>query len=106
MPDFNTSVEIEPWEFVEQCSSSDIEDLIDSLVDGGHLDKFNGAVKSVDSHNTILNDEWFELIKQIYNNNKEHIHFAFEIWGQYYIGILIIKILHSYFFEFLISLTY
>ena len=68
MPDFSTSVEIEPWEFVEQCSSSDIEDLIDSLVDGGHLDKFNGAVKSVDSHNTILNDEWFELITKIYNN--------------------------------------
>ena len=30
MPDFSTSVDIEPWEYVSECSGRDIEDLIES----------------------------------------------------------------------------
>lgn len=44
MPDFSASVDIEPWEYVSECSGRDIEDLIESLVEEGHLDRFNGKV--------------------------------------------------------------
>ena len=45
MPDFSTSIDIEPWEFVSECSKTEIQELIETLIEDGHLDMFNGKVK-------------------------------------------------------------
>jgi hypothetical protein len=67
MPDFSTSIDIEPWEYVSECSERDIEDLIETLIDDGHLDKFNGKVKPSNS-NTLMDNEWNEALEKLRNS--------------------------------------
>jgi hypothetical protein len=45
MPDFSTEIDIEPYEYISACSKRDIDDLIEGLIEDGHLDSFNGGVK-------------------------------------------------------------
>ena len=65
MPDFRTSIDIEPWEYVSECSKSEIEDLIETLIEDGHLDMFNGKVKPKNDHNTLMDDEWNEALNKL-----------------------------------------
>jgi hypothetical protein len=37
MPEFSTEIDIDPIEFVDSCSSWEIKEIIESLVDKGHL---------------------------------------------------------------------
>jgi hypothetical protein len=38
MPDFSVDdIEIQPYEYINACGSGDIKELIDELVDSGHL---------------------------------------------------------------------
>ena len=67
MPDFSTSVDIEPWEYIAECSRREIEDLIESLVEDGHLDSFNGKVKPSNS-NTLMDNEWNEALEKLRNS--------------------------------------
>jgi hypothetical protein len=40
MPDFTPEdIDIEPYEFVDACNSREIKELINTLVDNGHLPK-------------------------------------------------------------------
>jgi len=71
MPDFSTSVEIEPWEYVSECSGRDIEDLIESLVEEGHLDRFNGKVVPKKGNVSVMDLEWDEIILKI--RNSKHL---------------------------------
>ena len=65
MPDFSTEIDIEPWEYIAECSRREIEDLIESLVEDGHLDSFNGQVKPANVHNSLLDDEWSETLNKL-----------------------------------------
>ncbi len=65
MPDFSTSIDIEPWEYVSECSKRDIEELIETLIEDGHLDTFNGKVKPKNNHNTLMDDEWNETLNKL-----------------------------------------
>ena len=38
MADFRTYVDIEPKEFVDNCSDGEIEELVDILIEEGYLD--------------------------------------------------------------------
>jgi len=67
MPDFSTQIDIEPWEYVSECSKRDIEELIDVLINDGHLDTFNGKVKPSNS-NTLMDDEWNEALEKLRNS--------------------------------------
>jgi hypothetical protein len=71
MPDFSTSVDIEPWEYVSECSGRDIEDLIESLVEDGHLDRFNGKVVPKKGNTSVMDLEWDEIIIKI--RNSKHL---------------------------------
>lgn len=71
MPDFSTEIDIEPWEYIAECSRREIEDLIESLVEDGHLDSFNGKVKPKKEGATIMELEWDELITKI--RNSKHL---------------------------------
>jgi hypothetical protein len=71
MPDFSTSVDIEPWEYVSECSGRDIEDLIESLVEEGHLDRFNGKVVPKKGNVSVMDLEWDEILIKI--RNSKHL---------------------------------
>ena len=65
MPDFSTEIDIEPWEYISACSSREVKELIEALVEEGHLDSFNGQVKPVNKHNTLLDDEWWTALVKL-----------------------------------------
>ena len=67
MPDFSAQIDIEPWEYVSECSKRDIEELIDVLINDGHLDTFNGKVKPSNT-NTLMDDEWNEALEKLRNS--------------------------------------
>jgi hypothetical protein len=71
MPDFSASIDIEPWEYVSECSGRDIEDLIESLVEEGHLDRFNGKVVPKKGNVSVMDLEWDEIILKI--RNSKHL---------------------------------
>ena len=39
MPEFNTYVDVDVYEFIDECSKSEINELIDDLIDRGYLSK-------------------------------------------------------------------
>ena len=71
MPDFSASIDIEPWEYISECTRSEIEDLIESLIEDGHLDSFNGKVKPKKEGATVMELEWDELMTKI--RNSKHL---------------------------------
>ena len=71
MPDFSAEIDIEPWEYVSECSRREIEDLIETLIEDGHLDSFNGKVKPKKGNVSVMDLEWDELITKI--RNSKHL---------------------------------
>lgn len=64
MPNFSAEdVEIEPYEFVDACSRRELKNLIDYLVDEGHISKEQGMNKTSGVRNPNINDDiYFEAI--------------------------------------------
>jgi hypothetical protein len=65
MPDFSTYIDIDPSEYVSECSRREIDELIETLIEDGHLDMFNGKVKPVNTHNTLMDDEWWTALVKL-----------------------------------------
>jgi hypothetical protein len=62
MPDFRTEVDIEPYEYVEECSRHELQELIDELVDRG----FVLQISSPDEKRpNLLEIEWFNTISKL-----------------------------------------
>lgn len=62
MADFRTYVDIEPKEFVDNCSDGEIEELVDILIEEGYLD---GIPVTSDRHHNILDEEWSKTISKL-----------------------------------------
>ena len=71
MPDFSTYIDIDPSEYVSECSQGEINDLIDILIEDGHLSRFNGKVVPNKESGSILDLEWEELVNKI--KNSKHL---------------------------------
>lgn len=71
MPDFHTEIDIDPWEYVSSCSSREIDELIETLAEDGHLSRFNGKVVPNKESGSILDLEWDELLSKI--RNSKHL---------------------------------
>jgi hypothetical protein len=71
MPDFSAEIDIEPWEYVSECSRREIDDLIETLIEDGHLDRFNGKVVPNKQGGSVMDLEWDELITKI--RNSKHL---------------------------------
>jgi hypothetical protein len=65
MPDFRTYVEIEPEEFLSNCSDSEIEEIINYLLEEGHLD---GEPITSKEHHNDLDVEWSGYISKLKNS--------------------------------------
>jgi hypothetical protein len=64
-------IDIEPWEYVSECSRREIDDLIETLIEDGHLDRFNGKTVPNKQGGSVMDLEWDELITKI--RNSKHL---------------------------------
>jgi hypothetical protein len=63
MPTFYAEdIDIDPDEFVSSCSSRELEELIDVLVEDGHIPKISD-IAPIDKN--LLDKEWDEVIDKI-----------------------------------------
>ena len=62
MANFSTYVDIEPAEFIENCGEREIEELVDILIEEGHLD---GVPVTSDRHHNLLDEEWAKTIGKL-----------------------------------------
>jgi hypothetical protein len=65
MPDFSTEIDIDAWDYISACSNREVKELIEALVEQGHLDSFNGQVKVSNPQNNLLDDEWWESLVKL-----------------------------------------
>ena len=65
MPDFSTEIDIEPWEYISECSRREIDDLIETLIENGHLSRFNGKVVPTKENASVMELEWDESLTKI-----------------------------------------
>jgi hypothetical protein len=71
MPDFKAEIDIDPWEYVSECSRRDITELIEVLIENGHLDTFNGKITKKKEGGSIMDIEWDEVLTKI--RNSKHL---------------------------------
>ena len=64
MPDFTTEIDIEPYEYVSECNKREIRELIEVLIDEGHLSQSALPVVK-NKHRNMLDDEWDEVIVKL-----------------------------------------
>jgi hypothetical protein len=62
MANFETYVDIGPGEFIENCSSREIKELVDILIEEGHLD---GEPVTSERHHNILDEEWVKIVGKL-----------------------------------------
>jgi hypothetical protein len=65
MPEFETYIDIDPDEFIDNCSEREIGELIESLVEGGYLPK---TVPTKPSEKSVLDLEWDEIMDKLIRN--------------------------------------
>lgn len=62
MPDFRTEIDIEPYEYVDECSRHEKQELIDELVDRGFVLQISSPS---DTKPNLLEIEWFNTIAKL-----------------------------------------
>jgi hypothetical protein len=65
MPDFSTYIDIDPYEYVEECSRQELQALIGILKQGDLWEE-----TKTDNMN-ILDMEWNEVIKKLANSRLQ-----------------------------------
>jgi hypothetical protein len=66
MPEFRTEVDIEPYEYVDECSRQELQELIDELVDRGWVIRKVGKNSSPGSEKpTLLEIEWMDMVGKL-----------------------------------------
>lgn len=64
MPEFETYIDIDPSEYLYSCSDREIKELIDCLIEDGHIQSKYVASKNNEQKN-ILDIEWDEIINKL-----------------------------------------
>ena len=62
MPNFSTYVDIDPSEYVDNCSSKEITELVNILVEEGYLE---GQPITSPNHHNLLDEEWVMIISKL-----------------------------------------
>lgn len=72
MPSFYVDdIDIEPYEYISQCSYSDIKELIEELVDAGHLPP---SIKNMISKKDKKEKPGFHPSEAIYESALDKLH--------------------------------
>ena len=76
MPDFTAEIEIDPYEYVNDCSNQEIEELIEVLHKDGELAKYfqkhgvidPDAIIKIHHNGNLLDIEWTSVIVKLSRN--------------------------------------
>lgn len=60
--DMDETIDIDPDEFVSSCNSREIEELIDTLVEDGHIPEFSDIALC---NKNLMDEEWDGIIGKI-----------------------------------------
>jgi len=66
MPEFESYIDIEPYEFIDNCSEREIQELIESLVDSGYISRT--SISTPDDKKSVLDLEWGEIMDKLIEN--------------------------------------
>ncbi len=66
MPEFESYIDIEPYEFIDNCSEREIQELIESLVDSGYISRT--SISTPDDKKSVLDLEWDEIMDKLIEN--------------------------------------
>lgn len=64
MPEYTAEIEVNPNEFVSDCSSSEIKEIIEALIEDGHIQPHQVIVGGQDNR-SYLDVEWDEICEKI-----------------------------------------
>ena len=74
MPEFTAEIDIDPSEFISDCSSSEIDELIETLHEDGHLTEYfklneildpNSYIVIVGPDANLMDIEWSEVMVKL-----------------------------------------
>ena len=86
MPEFESYVDVDVDEFVSSCSSREIKDLIDCLIEDGHLQK-NELVKDPEQKIGVLEEEFLTklhtLSSKYYSMTEEELETINDLYNKY-----------------------
>jgi len=77
MPEFTAEIDIDPSEFISDCSSSEIDELIEILHEDGHLTEYfklneildpNSYIVIVGPDANLMDIEWSEVMVKLSRN--------------------------------------
>ena len=77
MPEFTAEIDIDPSEFISDCSSSEIDELIETLHEDGHLTEYfklneildpNSYIVIVGPDANLMDIEWSEVMVKLSRN--------------------------------------
>lgn len=77
MPEFTAEIDIDPSEFISDCSASEIYELIETLHEDGHLAEYfklskildpNSSIVIVKPNANLMEIEWSEVIIKLSRN--------------------------------------
>ena len=70
MPTFYAEdIDIDPDDFISSCSSEEIQELIDALVEGGYVK----TKDVISTQKNALDEEWDEVIGKLKGNGRLHL---------------------------------
>jgi hypothetical protein len=77
MPEYTAEIDIDPSEFISDCSSSEIDELIETLHEDGHLTEYfklneildpNSYIVIVGPDANLMDIEWSEVMVKLSRN--------------------------------------
>jgi hypothetical protein len=86
MPYFSTDIDIDVYEFVSSCSRKEIKNLIDVLVEDGHLPELilnNGTNNTLGYHESEFIEKLTKLGTKYYSLSKEDEETLEKIFKKY-----------------------
>ena len=63
--DVEVDIDINPDEFISGCKHSEIEELIDILIEEGYLETHNGRIGRTSKTETMVSAQWIEVCNDL-----------------------------------------
>jgi len=86
MPEFESYVDVDVDEFVSSCSKREIKELIECLVEDGHLEK-NQFIKQPDDKKGVLEEEFLNKLEVLstkyYSMSEEEVDMIDNLYNKY-----------------------
>lgn len=64
MPEFNTYVDVDVYEFISECSKREIKELIECLVENGHINE-SSIITEISKNPTLMEIEHIEVCDKL-----------------------------------------